>query len=143
MAEAQDQEPRSVGGYKHGRVPRAVRSTQLLDLAEELLSENGYAGFSIDELCRAAGVTRPVVYEHFGSKDGIYLACLRRARGQLEEMIFQGIGRAPDARSQIERGADAYYRFVEEAPARWRVLFGGGAAVSGEVAEEAMQLHLA
>lgn len=69
-------------------------------------------------------------------------ACLRRARGQLEAMIFDAIAAAHDLRGQLEAGADAYFRFVESDLARWRVLFSGGAAVSGEVAEEAMQLHL-
>src|SRR3981081_645942 len=104
MAEAQDQEPRSVGGYKHGRVPRAVRSTQLLDLAEELLIENGYAGFSIDELCRAAGVSRPIVYEHFGSKDGIYLACVRRIRTEFEQALVAASAGGRDLAAPLATG---------------------------------------
>ena len=75
--------------------------------------------------------------------DGIYLACLRRARGQLEKAIFDATSSTTDPREQLELGADAYFGFVESDVARWRVLFGGGAAVSGEVAEEAMELHLA
>ena len=77
----------SVAGYKRGRVPRAIREQQLLDHAEQLLLENGYGGFSIEDLCRAAGVSRPIVYEHFGSKDGVYIACLRRIRGEFEQAI--------------------------------------------------------
>ena len=132
-----------VGGFPHGRVPASVRSEQLLDVAERLFATTGYAATSIEAIATKAGVTRPVVYEHFGSKDGIYLACLRRARGQLETMMFEAMATASDLRAQIERGADAYFRFVESDPQRWRVLFGGDAAVSGAVAEEAMQLHLA
>jgi AcrR family transcriptional regulator len=124
-------------------VPGPLRAEQLLDIAEHLFATTGYGPTSIEGIARAAGVTRPVVYEHFGSKDGIYLACLRRARTHLEAMIFDAVATATDLRTQLERGADAYFRFVENDPARWHVLFGGGAAVSGEVAEEAMQLHLA
>lgn len=61
-------------------MPREVCRGQLLDLAEELFIQKGYVGFSIDDLSRAAGVSRPTVYHHFGSKDGVYLACLRRVR---------------------------------------------------------------
>jgi AcrR family transcriptional regulator len=134
----------AVAGFQHGRVPRSIRSEQLLDVAEQLFSEAGYGATSIQAIARAARVTRPVVYEHFGSKEGIYLACLRRARGELEAMMFGAIGSAPpaDLRAQLEGGADAYYRFVENGPDRWRVLFGGSAGVSGDAAEEAMQLHL-
>jgi AcrR family transcriptional regulator len=134
---------RRVGGFPHGRVPGRVRSEQLLDVAERLFATAGYGATSIEAIASEAGVTRPVVYSHFGSKDGIYLACLRRARAQMEAMMFEAIGSASDVRTQIEGGADAYFRFVESDPARWRVLFGGDAAVSGDVAEEAMQLHLA
>jgi AcrR family transcriptional regulator len=134
---------RAVGGFPHGRVPGRVRSEQLLDVAERLFATTGFGATSIEAIAAEAGVTRPVVYAHFGSKDGIYLACLRRARAQLETMMFGAIATAEDVRTRIERGADAYFRFVESDPVRWRVLFGGDAAVSGAVAEEAMQLHLA
>jgi len=59
----------SVEDYAHGRVPRAVRERQLLELAEELFAERGYGGASMEELARRAGVTKPVVYELFGSKE--------------------------------------------------------------------------
>jgi len=131
-----------VSGFPHGRVPGKVRAEQLLDVAERLFATTGFGATSIEAIAAEAGVTRPVVYSHFGSKDGIYLACLRRARAQLETMMFDAIASVEDVRTQIERGADAYFRFVESDPARWRVLFGGDAAVSGAVAEEAMQLHL-
>src|SRR3954468_23368009 len=117
-----------VNGFPHGRVPREVRAEQLLDVAEGLFAATGFAATSIDAIATEAGVTRPMVYAHFGSKDGIYLACLRRARAQLEEMLFEAMGRATDLRTQIEAGADAYFRFLERDPARWRVLFGGDAA---------------
>jgi AcrR family transcriptional regulator len=133
----------TVAGFAHGQVPAAVRAEQLLDVAEDLFASRGYGSTSIEAIARGAQVTRPVIYEHFGGKDGIYLACLKRARGKLEEMIFEATADAGGPREQVERGADAYFRFVEEWPARWRVLFGGEAAVSGEVAEEARELHLA
>jgi AcrR family transcriptional regulator len=119
-----------------------VRAEQLLDVAERLFSETGYGATSIEGIAKAAQVTRPIVYAHFGSKDGIYLACLRRARGELESAMFAAIADGTDLPDRLARGADAYFAFLERWPDRWRVLFGGGAAVSGEVAEEAMQLHL-
>jgi AcrR family transcriptional regulator len=48
-----------------------MREAQLLDLAERLFIENGYSGFSIEALCTVAGVSRPLVYKHFASKDEI------------------------------------------------------------------------
>lgn len=132
-----------VAGFRRGRVPGHLRAEQLLDVAEQLFAGAGYGQVSIQGIALAAGITRPVVYQHFGSKDGIYLACLRRARAQLVTMLFDAIASTSDARTQLERGADAYFRLVETDPARWRLLFGGGAALSGAVAEEAIRLHLA
>jgi len=134
---------RAVAGFEHGRVPASVRAEQLLDVAERLFAETGYSATSIEAIAAAAGVTRPVVYNHYGSKEGVYLACLRRAREQMEALLFGAMAQAPDLPSRIEAGADAYFRFLERDPARWRVLFGGDAAVPPAIAEEAMDLHLA
>ena len=62
--------------FRHGRVPRAVRQRQLVELGEELFAERGFAKASMDELARRAGVTKPVIYELFGSKEGLFNACL-------------------------------------------------------------------
>ena len=67
-------EPARLDGHLMGRVPRAVRERQLLDIAEKLFTLHGYEGTSIEDVARAAGVTRPVVYEHHGDKDGLYIA---------------------------------------------------------------------
>jgi AcrR family transcriptional regulator len=123
------------------RLPPGRRAALLLDVAERLFGERGYGSTSIEQIAAAAGVTRPVVYDRFGSKDGIYLACLRRARTQLEDTMFTAMAGAEAGLEQLRRGADAYFGFLETNPPRWRVLFGGGAAVSGAIAEEAMQLR--
>jgi AcrR family transcriptional regulator len=133
----------SVADFPHGRVPGEVRQRQLLDVAERLFAEAGYRATSIEGIAAAAGVTRPVVYQRFGSKEGIYVAVLRRARAQMEELMFENMASATDVQSRIRAAADAYFRFVELDPDRFRVLFGADAAVPPAVAEEAKQLHLA
>ena len=102
MATSSDRVSRSVNGYKHGRVPRAVRREQLLQLAEEQFMEKGHDGFSIDDLCRAAGVSRPIIYEHFGSKDGIYIACLTRIRAEFEQALLAAAAESPDLASTTQ-----------------------------------------
>src|ERR1700716_1793906 len=134
MAQVKQGRPRDVAGYKHGRVPRAVRSNQLLDLAEELLIEHGYAGFSIDDLCRAAGVSRPIVYEHFGSKDGIYLACVRRIRAEFEDAVLNAPAGSHDLATTLERGADAFFSILERDPRRWSLVYGGANGLVGPLA---------
>ena len=132
----------TVDGYRHGQVPRAVRERQLLDLAEELLAEHGYDGLSIEEVARLAGVSRPIVYAHFKDKESLYLACLRRAREELEQMILEATANAKSAREMVELGTNAYFEFVERRGRRWAVLF-GGAELSGPGAREITRLRFA
>jgi AcrR family transcriptional regulator len=132
---------RSVNGYKHGRVPRAVRRTQLLELAEQLFMEKGYGGFSIDDLCRAAGISRPIVYEHFGSKDGIYIACLRRIREEFEQALLAAAASAPDLATTVERSADAWFSILERDPQRWSLVYGGATGLVGPLADTLAELR--
>ena len=115
---------------------RAAREEQLLDLAEELFLTAGYDRTSIEDIARAAGVTRPVVYEHYGSKEGIYLACVRRARNQFNLDVMRAVDGTDDPLEQLRRGAEAYYRVVERDPRRWRLLFSPGGLVSEALGEE-------
>lgn len=134
---------RTVAGHRHGQVPRAVREQQLLDLAERIFVERGYAGFSIEDLTRAAGVSRPIVYEHFGSKDGIYLACLRRIRGEFEQALMAAVSDAPDIATALERGGEAFFSTLESEPRRWSVVHGGTGALVGPLSEELTDMRFA
>jgi AcrR family transcriptional regulator len=141
MAKAATTQQGSVNGYKHGRVPREVRRTQLLELAEVLFMEKGYGGFSIDDLCRAAGVSRPIVYEHFGSKDGIYLACLRRIRAELEQALLAAAGDGTDLRSTTRNASEAWFSIVQRDPQRWSLVYGGATGLVGPLADQLAELR--
>lgn len=130
-----------VAGYRHGRVPRAIREQQLLDLAERLFIERGYAGFSIEDLCQAANVSRPIVYQHFGSKDGIYLACLRRIRDEFDDTLIDAASNAPTDTAAIQQGADAFFAIIERDPRRWSLVYGGTTVLTGPIADELFALR--
>jgi AcrR family transcriptional regulator len=132
---------RSVNGYKHGRVPRAVRREQLLQLAEALFREKGYVGFSIDDLCRAAGVSRPIIYEHFGSKDGIYVACLSRIRAEFEQALLAAAADSPDLASTARNCANAWFEILERDPLRWSLVYGGATGLVGPLADQLAELR--
>ena len=129
-----------VQGYRHGRVPRAVREQQLLDVAEEQFAAHGYGGASMEVIASLAGVSRPIVYDHFGDKEGMYIACLRRAREGLEEMILTAAATATTPREMMEKGTAAYFEFVERRGQRWAVLF-GGVELAGPAADEVARLR--
>ena len=127
---------------KRVRLERSVRMEQLLDAAEQAFAEQGYSATSIEHLAQSAGVSRPVIYDHFGSKDGIYLACLRRARQLLDESVITAVLAVTDLEERLIAGIDATFAFIEENPARWAAVY-NGVAVAGPVAEEAWRLRLA
>lgn len=126
---------------KARRMPRAKREQQLLNVALQLFIEHGYQGTSMEDIASAAGVTRPIVYNHFGSKDGIYLACLRRARASLDQHIVDAAQDPTTIEGRLKAGVEGYFTFVEENRSSWHLLFGGGAAIAGTAAEEASRLR--
>jgi AcrR family transcriptional regulator len=142
MAKRKSDPPGSVDGYKHGRVPREVRRGQLLELAEQLFMEKGYGGFSIDDLCRAAGISRPIVYEHFGSKDGIYLACLRRIRAEFEGMLLAAAAEGgADLQETAKHSSEAWFAMIERNPQRWSLVYGGATGLVGPLADQLAELR--
>jgi AcrR family transcriptional regulator len=115
-----------VEGYAHGRVPRALRERQLLELAEALFAERGYAGASMDELARRAGVTKPVVYELFGSKDGLFGACVDSAIERLAGDIAAAVRAETDPEARLRAGGLAFLRFAADNRVAWDLMTMGG-----------------
>src|SRR5918996_3486636 len=98
----------SIEGFEHGRVPRAVRERQVVELAEALFAERGYAGASMEELSRRAGVTKPVIYELFGSKDGLFRECVERAVAGLAESIVEAFRAEAEPEAKLRAGGLAF-----------------------------------
>jgi AcrR family transcriptional regulator len=122
-------------------MPRAEREQQMIEVALNLFVSAGYQGTSIEDIAAAAGVSRPILYKLFGSKDKIYLACLERARECLNNCLMEAVGSASSFQDRLRAGIDGYFKFVEQNRAAWRLLFAGGAAVAGSAAEEARQMR--
>lgn len=114
-----------ISEYKHGRVPRALREKQILDIAEQQFIEFGYEQTTVESVRLAAGVSRPMIYDYYGSKDCLYLACVKRARKEYEALLTQ-IWQQPGLPEElITESAKLYFSIVEKDPKRWQVLFGG------------------
>jgi AcrR family transcriptional regulator len=111
--------------FRHGRVPRAVRERQLVELAEGLFSERGYQGASMDELARRAGVTKPVVYELFGSKDGLFRACLERSAERLATDVAEAVRAETDPEARLRAGGLAFLRFAADHRLAWQLMMEG------------------
>jgi AcrR family transcriptional regulator len=115
-----------VNGHRPGRVPRAVRADQLLGLADRLFAERGFHGASMDELARRAGVSKPVIYDHFGSKEQLFATCVRRTGEALAEHVRTAVRKESEPRARLRAGSIAYFRFVQEQLQAWAVLFDEG-----------------
>ncbi|HET8820444.1 MAG TPA: TetR/AcrR family transcriptional regulator [Thermoleophilaceae bacterium] len=111
--------------FRHGRVPRAVRRRQLVELGEELFLERGFAKASMDELARRAGVTKPVIYELFGSKEGLFNACLEGLALRLATQIADAARAGTDPESRLRAGGLAFLRFATENRVAYELLYEG------------------
>lgn len=116
------------------RLPAARRRKQLLDVALRVFAERGFHPTSMNDLAEAAGVTKPVLYQHFGSKRELYLELLEEVGTQLRESIGKATSEAATPREQVERGFTAYFRFVADRQAAFQILFGGGSRRDEEFA---------
>jgi AcrR family transcriptional regulator len=112
-----------ISHYAHGRVPRDVRRAQIAELAEELFAEHGYAGVSMAELSRRAGVTKPVIYEIFGSKEGLYRACVEHTATDLAERVTSAVTATDQPIDQLRSGIAAWFAFAAEHRRAWEALY--------------------
>ncbi|MBA0125459.1 TetR/AcrR family transcriptional regulator [Haloechinothrix sp. YIM 98757] len=97
------------------------RRQQLLDVAKALFAEKGFEGASIEEIAHRADVSKPVVYEHFGGKEGIYAVVVdRETHLLLDRMVSTLHGGHP--RAMLQQAADALLGYVEESHDGFRIL---------------------
>jgi AcrR family transcriptional regulator len=136
---------RQIEGFQHGRVPRALRERQLVELGEQLFAERGFARASMDELARRAGVTKPVIYELFGSKEGLFRACLEALALRLAEQIADAARAEQNPEARLRAGGLAFLRFAQDNRVAYELLYEGrfsDAAVSVRKRQAALILEL-
>ncbi|MGZ4691674.1 MAG: TetR/AcrR family transcriptional regulator [Acidimicrobiia bacterium] len=116
------------------RLPAEQRRTQLLSVAVEVFGERGFHATSMDEVAEAAGVTKPVLYQHFPSKRALYRELLDEVDAQLVSRLVTATAGAASGRERVEAGFAAYFRFVAENRAAFRLLFGASVRNDAEFA---------
>ncbi|MCK1798162.1 TetR/AcrR family transcriptional regulator [Streptomyces sp. XM4193] len=118
------------------RVPRRIREQQIIDVAVTVFSKRGYHAASVDEIADLAGISKPMVYLYLESKEGLFVACLRREAERLVT-AFQAAARGqqgPDAR--LYAGLGAFFGFVSEHRDSWVVLHRQASELSETIAGE-------
>lgn len=121
MTEAALPAPAAVAAGARVRMTGKERREQLLDVGRALFAEKGFDGTSIEEIAAKAGVSKPVVYEHFGGKEGIYAVVVDREVRRLLARITDSLhGNHP--RVLLEQAADALLEYVEKETDGFRIL---------------------
>jgi AcrR family transcriptional regulator len=113
---------------------RAAREREILEAAERIFGERGYQGTSMDDVAAEVGVSKPLIYQYYGSKDGLFLACLARLRVQLLETVSDAVMAAAETEDALYEGFLAWFRFLDEYPQAWSVLIDEGMLNSGPAA---------
>jgi AcrR family transcriptional regulator len=124
------------------RLARAERERLMLRAAGEAFATHGFHGSSMDDIAHAAGITKPMLYRYFGSKEGLYAAYLRMTGHELVEKV-----RAPDTRDEapqvrLRAGLRAFLTYVKEHRAGWTVLHGESTSpTDAQIAREVAELR--
>ncbi|OON75953.1 TetR/AcrR family transcriptional regulator [Streptomyces tsukubensis] len=103
------------------RMTGAQRREQLLDIGRTLFAAKGFEGTSVEEIAAKAGVSKPVVYEHFGGKEGLYAVVVDREMRQLLDMVT-GALTAGHPRELLEQAAFALLDYIETYTDGFRIL---------------------
>ena len=105
------------------RLRAAERRAQLLGVARRLFARDGYRGASMESIAEAAGVTKPVLYQHFSSKRALYEALLTSELGRLTEELEAAFSEADSNEERLRQGFGAYLAFVDRHEDAFRLLF--------------------
>ena len=105
------------------RLPRPEREAQILEVATRAFGESGYERTSMAEVAAQVGVTKPILYSHFGSKEGLFLACALRAWTNMGLAIYTAATCPGPPDLRLWRGIGAYFDFVDEHREVWRILY--------------------
>jgi AcrR family transcriptional regulator len=105
------------------RLRAAERRAQLLGVARRLFARDGYRGASMESIAEAAGVTKPVLYQHFSSKRALYSALLANDLGRLTGELEAAFSQAESNEERLRQGFGAYLDFVDRHEDAFRLLF--------------------
>jgi AcrR family transcriptional regulator len=107
------------------------RREQLLDVGRRSFAEKGFDGTSIEEVASRAGVSKPIVYEHFGGKEGLYAVVVDREMQELLDRITNSLSSSGSPRYLLEQAALAFLSYVEDNNEGFRILVRDSPVASG------------
>ena len=108
---------------------------QTLAAAHGLFAERGYAAVKMDEIAAAVGVTKPLLYNYFGNKEQLYIACMERVGDALTKTVADAVAATASPGDALGAGVRAFFAFLDADRAAWAVLFDETLPQSGDVAD--------
>ena len=105
------------------RLPRQARRRQLLGAAQEVFVSQGYHAAAMDEIAERAGISKPVLYQHFPSKLELYLALLDESVDALIDTVRKALSSTTDNKQRVAATFGAYYGFVAGQGGAYRLVF--------------------
>jgi len=123
------------------RLPAAARRDQLLAVALEVFARQGFHAASMNDVADAAGVTKPVLYQHFASKRELYRELLSAVGRRLVDKIQSSTAGVDSPHAKVEQGFRAYFRWVAEDHDVFALVFGSGARRDEEFAEAVREVE--
>jgi AcrR family transcriptional regulator len=104
------------------RMTGPQRRQQLIEVGRRLFAEKGFEGTSVEEIAAAAGVSKPVLYEHFGGKEGLYAVVVDREIQALLGQMTAALQPGGHARALLEAAALALLDYIETSTDGFRIL---------------------
>ena len=105
------------------RLPRRERRAQLLDAAREVFVAQGYHAAAMDDIADTAGVSKPVLYQHFPGKLDLYLALLDQSSDALVAAVSDALASTADNKLRVQATVQAYFDFVDDPGGAFRLIF--------------------
>ncbi len=106
----------------------------MIEAASHLFAKRGFDGCSMDDIAKASGITKPMLYAYFDSKEGLFAACAQRAGAHLRDDLRE-VGERPDLTpdAQLWEGLQRVFAFVDEHHDSWLLLYPEGAPAPGSI----------
>lgn len=105
------------------RLPRSARRKQLLAAAQQIFVAQGYHAAAMDEIAERAGVSKPVLYQHFPGKLDLYLALLDTHCDEIIAKVRAAMLATPDNKERVKGAVHAFFDFVDHASEAFRLVF--------------------
>src|SRR5918999_6529655 len=119
----QSSRPAAAPPRRTSRLPRSARRVQLLQAAQDVFVAQGFHAAAMDDIADRAGVSKPVLYQHFPGKRDLYLALLEEHVSELADRVGEAMAATDDNRARVDAAVGAYFDFIDAEGEAFRLVF--------------------